>query len=829
MKWVRKIRPLAQRLGFVSDAAKNTRRIVAAAFDGEHYRGQNPGVDGPDADLVDHFCKVGWKEGYDPSPDFSVRAYLAANPDVAEAGVNPFAHYLTLGQPEGRALSPEAAPAEVSEVENIEVIREAFDPGYYLETYKDVANSGMDPLDHFWFVGWKEGRQPNATFSTKAYLAANPDVTEAGVNPFAHYIVAGRAEKRPQRPQGTWGGWPSGEAVAGMAAIRDAFDPDYYLSTYPDIAEADVDPLEHFWFVGWKEGRDPNADFSIEGYLTANPDVAKAEVNAFWHYVVAGRAEGRTQKLSSTPAIMEIVRSEFDSDFYLEQNPDVLEADLDPLEHFCSTGWKEGRDPNEDFSISTYLSSNPDVSESVNPFWHFLEYGRSEGRHISLSGRVSLLQKVVSLEEKVEAWRANRELPADLLTADEILGPLRRAIDTESKRLVLSLGHDDYLTSSGGVQNCITWEERSARDNGIAYLNMSPCIPLPRLAHPAEDPDLPIVLNLDGKRIGVANMNTLRDAIGALGEGECDIDVVVHHLLGHEISQVSDLIRSCGTDQVFLWLHDFFSLCPSYALQRNDVVFCGAPKLGSNACSVCLYGAERHAHLQKFDAFFKEFAVHVIAPSKFAMEFWTSRCKYPHASLSVRAHLDLKFLRRKKADPALEPSKDTVIAFVGYPGYHKGWPDFRRIYRRFGKPEGSGYRFVYLGSTPIALKGLDRRSIEVTQEDPDAMTRALEEEKVDLLLHWASCAETFSFSTYEALSAGAYVVTNPNSGNVAMTVRDTARGVVLEDTEDLDRFLQDGRAHDLAQKARAARQKERSVLTRNRAMSFSVIKQEEQA
>jgi hypothetical protein len=47
----------------------------------------------------------GWKEGRDPTPDFSVRAYLAAFPEVEAGGINPFVHYLTSGRP--RALAPE--------------------------------------------------------------------------------------------------------------------------------------------------------------------------------------------------------------------------------------------------------------------------------------------------------------------------------------------------------------------------------------------------------------------------------------------------------------------------------------------------------------------------------------------------------------------------------------------------------------------------------------------------------------------------------------------------------------------------------------------------
>jgi hypothetical protein len=41
-----------------------------------------------------HYEQFGWKEGRDPSAHFDTTGYLAANPDVAAAGVNPLDHYL---------------------------------------------------------------------------------------------------------------------------------------------------------------------------------------------------------------------------------------------------------------------------------------------------------------------------------------------------------------------------------------------------------------------------------------------------------------------------------------------------------------------------------------------------------------------------------------------------------------------------------------------------------------------------------------------------------------------------------------------------------------
>jgi hypothetical protein len=75
--------------------------------------------------------------------------------------------------------------------------------------------------------------------------------------------------------------------------VRAAFDADFYLSAYPDVAEHGMDPYQHFVLYGAREGRDPGPDFSTRAYLAANPDVAAAGVNALEHWVRYGQAEGR--------------------------------------------------------------------------------------------------------------------------------------------------------------------------------------------------------------------------------------------------------------------------------------------------------------------------------------------------------------------------------------------------------------------------------------------------------------------------------------------------------------------------------------------------------
>ena len=69
-----------------------------------------------------------------------------------------------------------------------------FDAQYYYQTYPDVAHAGVDAKQHYDTGGWREGRDPDAFFSTRFYLASNFDVRKSGVNPLDQYHSTGWKE-----------------------------------------------------------------------------------------------------------------------------------------------------------------------------------------------------------------------------------------------------------------------------------------------------------------------------------------------------------------------------------------------------------------------------------------------------------------------------------------------------------------------------------------------------------------------------------------------------------------------------------------------------------
>ncbi len=77
---------------------------------------------------------------------FDAEYYLDLNPDVAGAGVSPLDHFIRLGWREGRRPHP------------------LFDPAYYLSRNPEIDGEAANPLLHFASVGMREGRLPNRWF-----------------------------------------------------------------------------------------------------------------------------------------------------------------------------------------------------------------------------------------------------------------------------------------------------------------------------------------------------------------------------------------------------------------------------------------------------------------------------------------------------------------------------------------------------------------------------------------------------------------------------------------------------------------------------------------
>ena len=124
------------------------------------------------------------------------------------------------------------------------------------------------------------------------------------------------------------------------ARISAFFDPHYYLSQYPDVTDAGMEPLEHFVNYGLYETRNPHPLIDM--------DIVKGGLG---EQTVTLEAIAQHFVNNKRPSAY------FDPAFYLSAYRDIAAAGIPALLHFIMAGANEKRLPNAHFNYDLYRQS----------------------------------------------------------------------------------------------------------------------------------------------------------------------------------------------------------------------------------------------------------------------------------------------------------------------------------------------------------------------------------------------------------------------------------------------------------------------------------------
>lgn len=83
----------------------------------------------------------------------------------------------------------------------------------------------------------------------------------------------------------------------------------WYLKTYPDVAQSGLTPAEHYLRFGAEMGRKPRNGFDTAAYVAAYPDVSASGLNPLVHYILHGQAEGRVTRAAGGAVAPEAVKA----------------------------------------------------------------------------------------------------------------------------------------------------------------------------------------------------------------------------------------------------------------------------------------------------------------------------------------------------------------------------------------------------------------------------------------------------------------------------------------------------------------------------------------
>ena len=157
-----------------------------------------------------------------------------------------------------------------------------------------------------------------------------------------------------------------------VALLRECVDPAWYLETYPDVAAAGLDAVEHFTRFGARERRDPNRWFNSEWYAAVHSEVKAGRLDPITHYLMHGASR------LLDPHIC------FDAARYVAEHPEAAENPL--LFHLRTghaAGFSTGTRPQLSayFDADWYIARYPDVpQDGVDPFRHYIRHGSNEDR-----------------------------------------------------------------------------------------------------------------------------------------------------------------------------------------------------------------------------------------------------------------------------------------------------------------------------------------------------------------------------------------------------------------------------------------------------------------
>ncbi len=495
----------------------------------------------------------------------------------------------------------------------------------------------------------------------------------------------------------------------------------------------------------------------------------------------------------------EIAEPYFDRIYYRAENPSVRH--IDPLLHFLVQGWRQGRNPSPMFDVKFYLTNNPDVAATgVNPLLHFIIAGKAEGRK-ARDPFVGWRRQLDSAQapSKRRPWTLldAKTLASSLMNSDDLIAKLK--LSEIDAGLIISMSHDDYTRSCGGVQNQIDGEQKAFNNAGWNYLHVSPAQPLQRLAHQSStSEDFIVSLRRDGTSWGYASFGDLIIAIKETSAQNKKIKCVVHHLMGFSPELILSLLSAAQLETPIVWIHDLFTVCESYTLLRNDVTFCNGPGLGSMACNICCYGEDRPSHYHRIRKFFEITRPIILAPSQCALTKWRDFA-LPHRQGFVVPPARL-ILSKQQFSGAKGPLNQLRVAHVGQRAFHKGWLIFEELALR--SRNEARYKFTQIGlPADAALPGcIQHINVRVGPGDPDAMIKALAAAHIDVVVLWSLWPETFCYVAHEALAAGAFIVTREAAGNVwpAIEAHAPAQGVALADQTSLFALFESGEIIRLA-------------------------------
>ena len=359
-----------------------------------------------------------------------------------------------------------------------------------------------------------------------------------------------------------------------------------------------------------------------------------------------------------------------------------------------------------------------------------------------------------------------------------------------SKSIILQITYDDCTRNAGGVNSVIRMHQRIALKNGCTCICLFPI----RLGKMPKVDENTWGIVIDGEYFGARNTSWICNQIKFFIEQKFFIrEVFIHHIYNIKYQAIEEWLDIVECRITFI-VHDNYSICVSFNLLKNNQNYCGNPHIYNSKCNDCIYYINTIKNRKVFSNFLDRYAdrIRIVTPSNFTTRLWSEAFQqYMHKVITV-PHQVVKESGKKLFEWQPQYLR---VAYMGVQQHHKGWDVWKNVVKGVSY-KNTIFQFYYFGIGKELISNVKNIYVD-TSKNPRAMVDALEENKIDIVILWSLCPETYCFTYYEALNAGVFVITNKDSGNIADQVKKNENGLVVEYKELLNLFEKEEKLKEL--------------------------------
>lgn len=359
-----------------------------------------------------------------------------------------------------------------------------------------------------------------------------------------------------------------------------------------------------------------------------------------------------------------------------------------------------------------------------------------------------------------------------LLTLPEYLAGVGRSKFPEIENLFIS--HGEYIRAVGGTERVLR-EQLACRTGAVLF-------PLFPISLESKLPQFYVMRNC-----GEVQYSGFLPAVNLASILEHSKNIELHHLMNWKSEKLSILESLLAGRKYLLWVHDLYMFTPqafniytgftrsSIEIPKIDVEFNLLDPIASSA-------------LSRWQEHFLPFLVNaerIKTPSEFmkmaiAKNFAISQDKIDVTPLTSYATRP----REQSKKPFLH------LAFLGNLLPFKGTQIWQKL---LDTPElKKKYKFYQIGGLPSNDEQVTYVPYSTAVSGNEAAIDKLIEYDIDYVLLWSTIPESYSFTMYEAIAAGAFILTYSGSGNIAYNIgRHSGLGKVFPDFEQLKSFLKE--------------------------------------